>query len=582
MSGGSSVRVSTSERALVTGWTLLLLLLAAIPVLHGYAGAPPGSRFSGFVGLFQNDYNSYLAWIRQAQDGHPTFRILYTTEPHGRWFFHPLFWAMGALARATGLSTLVVWHIAQAAGCAALVAAIHGLLARCVPSRPARLVALALATTASGWGWFWMRAARPSAETPFEHLPIDVWMAEASPFQAMMTSFFTLPIALALLVGGFNRILDYVESGRLRDAAACGLYGLGLASIHPYDVLTFYGVLAAWLLLHRLRRWKGFAPSTGSGLALAMGLPLPYLVYAVGVTRLAPVFSEVRWTMSMPSLPALLWGWGLPLALGAAALLDPRVRRENTRWTLPALWLAVTVLLLLAPVGFQRKLIWGATVPMCALAGMGLATWGRAALASVAGRRSRIALASGAGVAIVAVSAVGSADFYDRLLARNRQARLGDYLPAAHLEAMQWLEDHTEPAQVVIATPGIGPQLPGRIGVTVFEGHWAQTLDQARKRDFVRDLFAAHHKTTPEQARRVLDRNRVRYVVADRRSLRTYGLSEVPATTPLVPGSAPRSRTRRCRSGRSSGIGTGRTPSSGPRVRDGVTEAQIGRSRRRP
>jgi hypothetical protein len=501
---------------MVAGWAAFIVALAAIPILHGYAGAPPGTRFSGFIGQFRNDYNSYLAWIRQAYDGYPTFRILFTTEPHARWFFHPLFWAMGTLARVTGLPMLTVWHLTQATGCIALVPAIYGFAARCTQSRTARILALVLATTASGFGWIWVRLTQPAPNVAYEQTPIDLWMAESSPFPSLVTSFITLPIALALLLGALNFALDHLESGRMRDAALGALLALALATTHPYDMLTLDAVLVAWFFLRGRHRVKGFA--------LLMGLPLPFLLYALAVTRLAPVFSQVAWAMPMPNPGDLLCGLGLPLALGVAALLDPRVRRGSPNYVLPAAWLGAVVLLLLLPLGFQRKLLHGVTVPLCLLAAMGLVCWGQAALSSLR-RPQQLAVGTIVSLLIVLFAAAGSAELYLDLLASNREKRMGDYLPEVTLDAMRWLEEHTEPADVVIATPIISPWLPGRVGVTVYQGHWAQTLDLERKRDFVLDLFSANARTPPEEIERLLTAYRVRYLVADRSSVMRYKLA---------------------------------------------------------
>jgi hypothetical protein len=61
--------------------------------------------------------------------------------------------------------------------------------------------------------------------------------------------------------------------------------------------------------------------------------------------------------------------------------------------------------------------------------------------------------------------------------------------------------------------------VPGCTGRTVFEGHWAQTLDRRSKLGFVQAIFRPPGPVPLETIRRVLARNRVRYVVLDAASM---------------------------------------------------------------
>ena len=213
------------EWSLVALWTLEVLAVVMAPVWHGYHQADSDSQFVGFVGRYHNDYHSYLAWIRQAYDGHALFRNMYTTEPHGRVFFHPLFWLMGALSRGTGVSFMVVWHVVQGLGCMLMIGVLYRFFAFFTDNKATRFLALVLSTTASGFGWM------VNVEgTPWLEWPIDLWLVEANQFQAMVTSFFTLPIALGLMLLAMVWSLRYFESGRLRDALIGGIFALGLAA----------------------------------------------------------------------------------------------------------------------------------------------------------------------------------------------------------------------------------------------------------------------------------------------------------------------------------------------------------------
>jgi hypothetical protein len=443
---------------------------------------------------------------------------MYTTEPHHRLFFHPLFWLMGTAARLTGCPILTVWHVVGALGCVLLSTAVYRFSACFTDDRTTRFLALALATTAAGFGW--MIPVSPDA--PPESRPIDLWLVEATGFQAMVSSFLTLPIALALMLWAMVWALRYLETGRLRDAGIGGLFALALAATHQYDMVTLYSVVGVWTFLVGRKRL--------AGMVLFVGLSIPFCFYSLAVVKLDPVLSRVRWQMDMPPPAAHVLGWGLPLLLGGVALLVPGVWRQNRHVKLLRAWLAVNVVLLLLPLGFQRKLIWGMHVVLCLLAAMLCGWLLRLAAERLRRRWLRIGLRGAAVVTLVGFCAIGSAVSYVKLLQRNTRHGFGDYVPVSYLEALHWLEQHSEPGDVVLAAPEVAPLLPGRTGNTVFEGHWAQTLDRPQKYTFELELFRVPSKLTPDMVRGVLSRNRVRYLLFDVVSARRH---QLPTATPF-------------------------------------------------
>jgi len=509
------------EWLIVAGCSAALLILAAAPVVDGYLQARPGTEFSGFVGMYHNDYNSYLAWIRQAADGHTLFKILFTAEPHARRFFHPLFWGMGMTTRVTGVPLITVWYGFHAVGCVLMICGIYAFGARFAGDRTTRVLALILTTTASGFGWL----TRPAAYTPWIERAIDLWMPEANVFQSAVTSFFTLPIALGLMLWSMIWALRYLESGRLREALIGGGFALALVTVHQYDVVTLFAVLGVWTLLAERKRWPG--------MLLLAAIPLPYVAYSVVLMLRDPVLSQVSWTMPVPTVKAHLLGWGLPLLGALAALSMPRVRRDYRNVRLLAAWLVVNVALLFLPIEFRRKLIWGLYVPICLLATMGAVAAGRSLLGGLRPRPRRLALGAAA-AALVVFSAWGSATFYVGLFERNRQFRIGDYLPDSYLEALAWLDDNARDGEVVLATPGIAALVPGRTGNAVFWGHWAQTIDADEKQRFLLSIFS-DATVDSNDVLRVLQRNRVRYIVADGASAGLYRIPTDPSVYAFRP-----------------------------------------------
>jgi len=506
--------VTRREWLIVAACALVMGAVVLAPIIQGYLLAPPQWHFVGFVGGFNNDYSGYLAWMRQAQDGHLLFRDLYTSEPHGRVVFQPLFYLMGSAARITGASLMTVWYVTDVLGCALMIVAIYRFCAQFTDNIATRGLGLVLSLTAAGLGWM-TGPARP----PFSEHPIDMWMVEANQFQAMVTSFFTLPIALGLMLLSMVYGLRFMQTGRWRQAVAAGLLALVLAAVHPYDIITLFAVLAVWTLLWPLaarpkldsRTWLRRA----AGMWLVPAIASPYIVYGLMVTRSDPVLSQLKWAMDVPGLWPHLLGYGLPLLLAVFALLLPAVWKHNRLVLLLAAWLLTAVVLVNLPVAFERKLIWGVHVPMCLLAAMGaLAAWRRLA-AAAADRTTRIAAGVLAAATLVGACGVGSYVLYRGLFARNEQIFFGDYMPEPYMQSLGWLAQHHRPGEVVLAGPALTALVPGYTGDTVFYGHWAQTLDPERKLDFLKALVGPPGGLAPAAIRRILSRNRVRYIVLD-------------------------------------------------------------------
>jgi hypothetical protein len=158
-------------------------------------------------------------------------------------------------------------------------------------------------------------------------------------------------------------------------------------------------------------------------------------------------------------------------------------------------------------------MIWGVHVGICLLAAMALMEFLKSATRSIGSQRLRAAVSGLVALAVVAFCAVGSGYLVRAQLERNRAALFGDYIPTAHLEAMQWLKENRDGAETVLTTPTLSALLPGRSGMTVFGGHWAQTLDAEGKARFTDGLLRETPPPKKDRVEQVFERNRVRFVL---------------------------------------------------------------------
>jgi hypothetical protein len=400
---------------------------------------------------------------------------------------------------------MTIWYAVQALANTLMVVTIYRFCAHFVASRFTRSLALVLSTTAAGLGWL----THPAGQPRWPELAIDLWMAEANGLHGLVTSFFTLPLALSFLLLAFLHVLRYFRDGRRRDLLWGGLFALALATTHQYDVVTLYGVLGAYALLALRRRLVGAL--------VVVAFSLPYCAYSLAVIVLDPIFSMHRAAvMESPTVASYVLGWGVPLFAAAIALATPAIRRTGRDIGFLAVFLGVGFVILALPIGFQRKLSWGLHPLMCLLAAMLVSAWVARAVRRARSPLARKIVPGAALVGFAAACAVGSWGFYRGLFERNLRPGSGDYLPNEFRAAFAYLANHGTPDDVILATSPIAAMIPGHTGKTVFWGHWAQTKDYRVKQAFVERLFGGTSGDSQESIQATLREHRVRYLVRDR------------------------------------------------------------------
>jgi hypothetical protein len=469
-------------------WSVLCIGVVAIPLVRFYLATPPGAKFNGFY-TFSLDYYAYLAWIRQAHDGAFLFRDLFTSEPHDGAVFLPLFWLMGTVERITSLSSIVVWDIFGAVGFGWLATAIYRFAAQFSARRRVRALALILVTTAGGFGW-----ARFSA--------IDFWVGEATSFRSAAEVQVVFIIALAVILECAIHFLRYLVSGRARESVLAGLFAMAVASIHLYDLVTIGGVVVVWTLFGARRRWPG--------LLVTLAIPAPYALYSFVVVRTHPVFSRVSWNLRQPSALDFILGYGAPLVLAVAALAIPAVRAKHRHVGFLLGWIATVAVLVGIPSHFGIKFVLGVNVAICALAAMSFDHF--LDLSRLRFGRARTHVYA---VSVLVFCAITPAVRWFSLILQEPNSTVGRYLPSEYDEAFHWIDEHKAAGDVVLMLPPLAVMIPSLTGLTVFSGHWAQTLDNDAKTQFAQQLYSSRNATNRERFERTLNAHRVRYIVVD-------------------------------------------------------------------
>jgi hypothetical protein len=189
----------------------------------------------------------------------------------------------------------------------------------------------------------------------------------------------------------------------------------------------------------------------------------------------------------MKSPPAIgyLLGFGLPLlffVIGAAVARGKLVKRY---WQL-VVWFLLSILFAYLPFWFQRKLVFGAHIPLSLLVAVAfdfvLGTWST-------GRTRRVA---GFATAAVLFPFLAATPTY-LLIEQYREVKAnvdGAYFVSNEIiEGLKVLQQRSRPDDVVFANLPISRLIPAYSGNTVVWGHWAMSVDSKERRAWIANIF---------------------------------------------------------------------------------------------
>ncbi|GAB4536872.1 MAG: hypothetical protein Kow0063_22850 [Anaerolineae bacterium] len=498
--GADEARMSKIERGewlQVLGWSAVILLVSSLPYLYGALISSADAQFGGFI-IGVEDGNSYLAKMRLGATGGWQFHLFYTSEPHQGAYLFLFHLLLGKIAALSGLSPVLVYHLARIGGGFFLLVSIYRFAAFFTEMRPLRQLAFWLVGVGSGLGWLVMLLGLLGRLG----MPLDFYSPEAFIFLAL----FSLPhllLAEGLLLWAILLIWLAWETQKLRHALLAGLSLLGMTLIAAFYIVIAAAVIGVgWLLRRWQMRQTAGRPWAEAGLALlsfAISAPVP--VYNAYVFTSNPVFKVWAEQNRIPSPPPfhylLAFGPLLLLAI-AGTWTEWRPGWERDTWSqrrvLLVGWCVVVPLLVYIPFNLQRRLTLGVQVPLSILAALGL--WrllfrhrrdGEAGGSETRDAMRRWRIVSAALVALLAIS--------NLLILVGAGMEVSRRAPpvfhtGAEVAAADWLAVHTIPGQVVLAAFETGNYLPTRMSGRVFAGHGPETVHSEAKREMLRRFFA--------------------------------------------------------------------------------------------
>jgi uncharacterized membrane protein len=514
---GIGLNAALSEVRFVCIACLILLAMTSIPCIYGYVTAPEDKWFSGIVENV-HDTAQYLSWMRES--GHQLFiENKLTSEPNEAIFLNLHWWIPGRLAAIAGLSLPQVYQIFRLFAVPFLVVTTYAFCALLFEDLTRRRFAFLLSILTSGGGWIWVVKKQFTGEMDF---PRDVHTMLGNAFYTMMSSpHLTFAAALTLLV-----LFLALQSTRRRQfgfSLGAGLLALFLGLGHVYDLVTVWAVLAVFGLLLTLRDGWSWARFWSLFVVVLLSTPAP-LYYGYVSSDANPIWQQALaqydnlgvFTPDPIHLFILLGLTFLVAWLGFFAGL--RSWRAQTDLALFIKgWFIVTLGLIYLPLHFQIMLLTGYQLPMAVLATWGLfdriLPWLQKRLEGGRWRRLLNWERLGRWAPALFLLAVIPTNLYLlawRVVVLN-QHDYPYYLYRDDVAAMRWLDEHTNPDDVVLSSFTIGHYIPGLAGNKAFLSNAVMTMDFNRKREMVNDFFDS---TTSDDERQALSHEYgIRYVL---------------------------------------------------------------------
>ena len=488
-----SVEISRAEWRWVIIVSGLLVALTLLP--YAWALASNQNTEDGhFMGILSNpkDGATYLSKIEQGRRGAWLFELRHTPEAHNGAGFHTFYIFLGHVAQVTGLSNVLIFHLARVATSLFMFIALYQFAATVwVRLRPRRLF-FTLIAVGSGLGWLLILFGSDS-------IAADMKLPEAFPlFAAYTNPHFPLSIAALALIAS-TYIMVFRRGQRAEPSVDNGgmtimLLSILLALIQPTALLPIGGALVVYVLV-RYRITQAF-PAHELRWSSMLWLPaLPFAVYDVAVFRFNDIMGEFN-RQNQPPAPApylYLFGYGLLLIVAIPGLIRAVRRFERDGDQLMLLWFAINVIGLYVPFNLQRRLALGLSIPLVYFAVRALEDYWFYKIPRDWRAPTLIAVI----VFLVPSNILNlGIPLFGVVADEESGLNAGLLMESDYWNTLQWLDKQGTRNAVVLAAPTISLWIPAYTEDRVVYGHEFETVPNEERLAQVEDWYLGRDCTT--------------------------------------------------------------------------------------
>ncbi len=440
-----------------------------------------------FMGISVNpmDGASYLSKIDYGMDGHWGYSLQHAPIPHDEAYIFLFYVLLGHLASIFGLSALIMFQTARVAMSLFMWLSVYWLSAQLWPSSKPRRQFTLIASFATGLGW--LPAIFISNK---DLLPPDLIMPEAFMYYSVFTNpHFPLSIGCMALASGFI-IRDISQNEKkLSWSTILVLVGISivLALTQPPALailLAALGLLGLWQTIETRR-----IPLQTSLLFSALFIPaIPIWLYFLNVFSNYDVWVDFNSQNETPSpnVFVVFMSFSILLILSIPAWLQIRRSPLTTQTKFMLVWTVFVFVAIYVPYALQRRFLIGITLP--------LAYFGVEAIQSywshkLKPQRQRLLLFFL--ILLVLPTYIFSLGT-PMIVASNPENAVvinGIVLPKDYVTAFEWLDEHGQEDEVVLASPPVDLWIPGKTQTRAVYGHKIESVSGKKGLEQVEDFY---------------------------------------------------------------------------------------------
>src|SRR5205085_9798690 len=302
--------------------------------------------------------------------------------------------------------------------------------------------------------------------------PADLSVREITTYWSLLWNPL-FPFSLTLMLLSIYWLDRGTHESRSSDIWRAGFASALLALIHPYFLPFLFAFAILVTIVRQQARGVGY-------LCRYFAAALPFAIYESLLSVINPIAARHSGLGEMKSPPLVAYGlgFGLPLLMFTIGLIAERGRFAKRYWQI-ALWFFLCVALAYLPVWFQRKLVFGAQIPLSIIGGFTFA-WILVRCLSNATRRLLLI------VSVIILVPLLSATPIHLLIQQDNEVK--DNMDEAYfvknelIDGLKVLKSVSSPNDVVFAEPATSRLIPAFSGNTTIWGHWAMSVDYENRR----------------------------------------------------------------------------------------------------
>jgi hypothetical protein len=481
------------------GYSVLIILLTTLPYILAFSFEGDAWSFTGFV-FGVEDGNSYIAKMLRGYAGDWLFFTPYTTAEQGGVVAFLPYLLLGRLAGGIEIHRqhIILFQAMRVASIPFVVYATYRFISLFIDKIWWRRWATILGTLGGGLGWITLISGQGAV---LGSLPLDFISPETFGFLSIL-GLPHLIITRGLLLLGLVFYLEGREDHR--KAWVGGGCLLLLTFIQPLSVLVAYAAFGAHVVavaIYGLINKQRLKLGSWFRTAIRVSLPsLPVVIYLAFQFSSDPFLKA--WTAQNRILSPHIAHYALAYVLVLIpAIFGARViiQSKKTASLFPLSWVVISLVLAYFPYNLQRRLPEGSWVAWAVLAAVGMMTLFKEE------RKRRIG-----GVVLLAFSLISSAVLIIGGVNVARKPSSPIFRPVEEVAAFDWLAQHAENGDHVLASFSTGNVLPAWAPIRVVIGHGPESVDLARLAPQVEAFYAESASTQARQ--KFLHEHDVRFV----------------------------------------------------------------------